>query len=360
MYLKALSRFAIASVFVFAVGACSESGGGGPDFDDEATSEETEDVAYDAVQITTNVVDQLNFDGPDIALVAMRSGAELRARYGAQMGPSRLPAGIAMPGVTFTAAGELRLSAAPGCTVSSWGTDGDPWDWWDGNENGIADDWGIESTCVYVDSTEVENIRTQTQKLKITIKENTASLYGYHVTQAYSSTYRYENGDGYGGGYKAEETLDIRATSATHAARYEGNEWGEEDGDREEWISGAESDVDFDPTGTIAFGDPLPDGEFVLSGRSYFASTGGLSLSFTLETTDPLAYSAACWDDGFDPPFTDGTLVGHLNGRSSSAMFTVDFTACDSFTIETDNTSDELVDATRERPTERPVAYRRD
>jgi hypothetical protein len=336
-------RTALASALIFAIGACGDSGSSGPDFDDEATSAETEDVAYDAVEIAVDVVDQLNFDGPNIALSAAKAQAELRRSYGAQMGPSRLPIGIQMPGLTFTAAGGIHLAAVPGCTISSYGSDGEPWDWYDGNENGIADDWGIEQTCVTLDSSIVENIRTQTQKLKITIKENTASLFGYHLSQAYSSNNRYENGDEFGGSFTGEETLDIRAGSATHHQEYESKEWSEEEGEREEWVGGSESDVDFDPDGMVALGDPLPDGDFVLGGRRYFASTGGLSLSFTLETTDPLAYNAACWDDSFNPPFTDGTLVGRLNGRSSSAMFTIDFTACESYTIETDNTSDEVV-----------------
>jgi hypothetical protein len=277
------------------------------------------------------------------------------------MGPSRFPAGIQMPGVTFNAAGGIQLSAAPGCTISSWGTDGDPWDWYDGNENGIADDWGIESTCVTKDSSNLDNIRTQTGKTRITIKENTASLFGYHVTQAYSTTNEYEDGDRYGYGLTGNETLDIRALSATHHQKYEWTEWDEDEGaEREEWVGGSESDVDFDPDGTISVEEPLPDGDFVLGGRTWFASTDGLSLSFTLETTDPLAYDAACWDDEYLPPFTDGTLVGHLNGRSSSAMFTIDFTGCESYDITTDNTSDEPVEVTARPSVERRVALRRE
>jgi hypothetical protein len=351
-----LGRAALASTLIFAIGACGDSGTTGPDFDDEATMEETEDVAYDAVEIAVDVVDQLNFDGPNIALSATKAQASLRAIYGPQMGASRLPAGIVMPGVTFSAAGELRLSAAPGCTTSSYGNDGDPWDWWDANENGIADDWGIDYTCVMKDSSDLENILTQTQKLKITIKENTASLFGYHVTQAYSTTYRYQNGDGFGGGFTGNETLDIRAGSATHHQEFESKEWGDEESDHEEWVTGSESNVTFDPDGTISTEAALPDGEFELAGRRYFASTGGLSLSFTLETTDPLAYDAVCWDDNINPPFTDGTLVGRLNGRSSSATFTIDFNGCDDFTIDTDHTSDEPVVVTKRPPLEERIA----
>jgi hypothetical protein len=342
MLTKPLSRVVFASALIFAFSACGDDQSG-PAFDDEATSAETEDVAYDAIEVAVDAMDQLNFDGPNIALSAARAQSALRTTYGAQMGASRLPAAISMPGLGFTATGGISLSAAPGCSTTSYGNDGDPWDWWDANENGIADDWGIEYTCVTKDSADLENILTRTDKLKITIKENGASLFGYHMTQSYSTTYRYENGDGYGGGFTGEETLDIRATTATHASRYEGKEWNVEDGGRTEWVGGAESDVDFDPDGTIALEAPLPDGEFVLGGRRYFASTGGLSLSFTLETTDPLVYNAACWDDNSNPPFTDGTLVGHLNGRSSSAMFTIDFTGCETFEIDTDNTSDEPV-----------------
>lgn len=342
MLIKPLSRVVIASALIFAFSACGDDSSG-PSFDDEATTEETEDVAYDAVEIAANVIDQLNFDGPDIALSAARGRAALQAAHDARMGPSRLPPELPMPGVSFTAAGGIQLSAAPGCAISAYGNDGELWDWIDVNENGIADDWGLETTCVSQDSSDLENIVTRTDKLKITIRENNASLYGYRVTQAYSTTYRDEHGDGYGGGYTGDETLDVRADAATHAYQYEGKEWNEEAGERHEGVAGSKSDVGFDPVGTIVFGDPLPNGEFVLAGRRYFASTGGLSLSFTLETTDPLVFSAACWNSNTLPPFTDGTLVGHLNGRSNSATFTIDFNACDDFTITTDHTSDEPV-----------------
>ena len=350
-----LGRTALASALLFAIGACGDSGSGGPDFDDEATTEETADAAASAIQFIGDAVEQLNFDGPDIALSATKGLAQARALRGPIPLPSSLPAEIAMPGLHFTASGGIQLSAAPGCSVSSWGTDGDPWDWYDGNENGVADDWGIDYRCVTKDSADVENIRTYTQVLKLQIKENTASVFGYHATQSYSSSNRWEDGNGYGGGFEMEETLDLRAGSATHAVHYDGKEWGEGDsfgdgeGGRAEFAYGASSNVSFDPDGTIIYGDPLPDGDLDVSGRIYFAETDDVSLSFSFETTDPLAFESSCYGDTH-PPYVDGTLVGRLNGNAHSASYEVNFTDCGSYEVETHNTSDEPVVVTQRPP----------
>jgi hypothetical protein len=344
-----LGRAALASALIFAIGACGDSGSSGPDFDDEATTAETEEAADGAVEMMTDITYDINFGGPDIFLASSASAKRLLARHpelARGLGARVRDRGIAMPGLTVRPDGAPQLSAAPGCTITSSGTDGDPFDPYDGNSNGIPDDWHAKQVCVEKDSTDAENILTYTSTIEMAAKENTSAIHGFTASMSYSE--KMSDQEGHAGGFELQgsETLDLRADHASSGYKFKVREYETFDGETEEFTAGEERNVSFDPDGTIALESDLPDGDLSVNARQWFAETDDLSLSFSIETTDPLAYDASCFDLT-DPPFTDGTIVGRLNGGSHSAMFTVDFTACGTYSVEVDNTSDEPVVVTR-------------
>lgn len=356
-----LGRTALASALLFAIGACGDSGGNsGPDFDNEATTAETSDAADAAAGMMTDIAYDLNFGSPDIFLAASASAQRIARKHPelAQGAGARVLAPvIAMPGLSAGADGAIHFSAAVGCTVTSSGSDGDPFDPYDGNSNGIPDDWHAKVVCVSRDTSDSENVVTLTQTVEAAAKENTAALHGFTSSLFYQVKQSDEEGNGSGGEIQLNETLDIRADRASDSYKFKVREWGTTDGHTEEASGGEERSVTFDPDGAIALGSDLPGGDLEVNGRQWFANTDDVSLSFSIQTTDPLAYDASCFD-ATDPPFTDGTIVGRLNGGSHSAMFTVDFTGCGSYTITVDNTSDEPVVVSRQFQGTRGVALR--
>jgi hypothetical protein len=346
MLTKSLSRVALASALIFAFSACGDDSSG-TDFDDEATTAETEDAAEGAADLATSAASSLNFGGPNVLLAASASAEEfaaahpLTARILAEHG---LSAAVSMPGVIGVRGAGLQAVAAVGCSVSGHGADGsDPFEPYDGNLNGIPDDWGIKYTCVAKDSSDTSNVVTQTQTIELSVKENTASLHGFDASMDYVVRISEEEGDAFGIEYHGNEQLDIRSSSAHHDYSFRARGFNTVAGETEEESGGESWDATFDPDGSIALGSDLPDGELEFTGKNWFANSDDVSLSFTIDTPEALAYSAACADVDDNPPFTDGQIRGRLNGGSHSASFLISITDCGSYTVEVDNTSDEPV-----------------
>lgn len=348
-----LGRAALAGTLLFAIGACGDSGGSsGPDFDDEATTADTEAAADDAAGMMTGITFALNFGQPNVFLAASASAQRVLARhpeFGGNLAAGIRTRGITMPGLTATAGTGFQFSAAAGCTIESSGTDGDPFDPYDGNSNGIPDDWRVKYVCIEKDTTDAENTVTYNQTIEISAKENSASIHGYSARLSYKVRISDEEGNANGFEVQGTDALDLRAGSATNDYDFRAREYSTVAGETEEASGGEERHVSFDPDGTISLGSDLPDGDLTFHGRQWYANTDDVSLSFTIETTDPLAYDASCFDSS-EPPFTNGTIVGRLNGGAHSAMFTIDFTACGSYTTSVDNTSDEPVVVTQRPP----------
>ncbi|MGB7212784.1 MAG: hypothetical protein WBC97_09160 [Gemmatimonadales bacterium] len=81
-------------------------------------------------------------------------------------------------------------------------------------------------------------------------------------------------------------------------------------------------------SGSLVFGDALPDGHITIVGGIGISIPGQPnSFSFDIATPTPLAYSAACDGNGDDPPFTAGHVTGGFHGVITSG-FDVTFTAC--------------------------------
>lgn len=343
MFNKSIARVAFATALIFAFSACGDDSSGGPSFDGEASSGDTENAADNAVNMMTDITYALNFGSPNVLLAASASAKRLEAEhpgFGGVLSARIAAHGIMMPGLTVTAGAPIQFSSAPGCTIESSGTNGDPFDPYDGNENGIPDDWHVKYVCVEHPPAD----STVTTTIEASAKENTASLHGYSSHLSYDLKISDGEGNSVGGQFSMTEELDIRASGVTNDLTSKTREFSTQDGTTEEGQAGEERHVSFDPDGTIVLGDDLPDGDLSFSGKRWYANTDDVSLSFTIKTTTPLAYSAACFD-ATEPPFTDGTIVGTLNGNSHSASYTVHFTSCGNYTVEVSNTTDPVVSA---------------
>jgi hypothetical protein len=84
---------------------------------------------------------------------------------------------------------------------------------------------------------------------------------------------------------------------------------------------------------TITQGQPLPDGTFTPGGTTEWVQ-GHNHFTFTLSTTTPLAYSAACAADAAsDNPFSSGALRADLSSTRGSGYVEIVFSGCAAPTI---------------------------
>ena len=342
MFRDPFSRFALASILVFGIGGCGDSNSG-PDFDDEATTDETLGVSEDAVSLAQQIAYSMDFGTPNIFLAPMANAARSTAFGPHAVRPMQRRGAVAAVGLaTWTGdrAVALQAVAANGCSVTSHGTDGsDPFDYLDENGNDIPDDWSLKLVCVAVDSSDTSNVWTYTETYDVGAKEDMSALHGFEGRLHFSDIGRDEEGHSAGQVYTGTEVLDVRTGSVAHRFSFQVRYFE----DDEESVTGNEWNATFDPASDIVLGDPLPDGDLDFSGRSWFVNTGDISLSFALESTTPLAYSAACEAGDVTPPFTAGVIRGRLNNSSSAASFEVTFNDCADFTVTTSGTSDEGV-----------------
>ena len=89
-------------------------------------------------------------------------------------------------------------------------------------------------------------------------------------------------------------------------------------------------DATFTATGgSIALGDPLPDGTIAFNGGFYVtdAADATQNFNFNLSTPTPLSFVASCYAADDVPPFDAGEINGSFNG-SASVGFTVTYSAC--------------------------------
>ena len=89
-------------------------------------------------------------------------------------------------------------------------------------------------------------------------------------------------------------------------------------------------DATFTATGgSIALGDPLPDGSIAFSGGFYVTDVADATqnFNFTLSTPTPLSFVASCYATDTHRPFDAGEIKGEFNG-SSTVGFTATYSAC--------------------------------
>ena len=329
--------------------ACGGGDGGtGPSFADSVSTADAQDMASGAASTATYLADNLNFGEPSIA-AAQAMYTRLMARpevaaSQAQMTHLGRFGAAQLDWRTVIRPEGLQASAGDGCTYSSHGLDDFPYgDPIDANGNGIGDDAAIDVVCTATELGAGDTVYSYIQEQHVAIKEISGSLYG--MTLRFSILERYQDNHG---NFEQQElkqnaVIDLRSGSASTdqsmAIEYSSND----NGDRYDAGYGEEWGAGFDPVGSIIYGDPLPNGELSLHGRSFFYETDGVNVSFTISTPTVLAYSAACAAVPTNPPFTGGVLLGKLNNNSSQASFEVTFTSCGNYTVDVNGAYDEIV-----------------
>jgi len=339
----AFARVALATALIFAFSACSESSSG-PDFDGTANTEDTEEAGAASADFATEIADAMNFGSPGITLAAFPLAARAEAEHPftarTPLGGRLVRGAPSIPGLVAVPGAPIQFSAAVGCSLESRGTDGEPFNPYDGNENLVPDDWWVRYVCTFLDSTSVDNIVTHRILIEAEVKENMSSLHGYTASSTYEESYADEEGNQEGQRIVAHDFIDVRTDGISRRASFRLRGWGTSEGVTNEGILGEESSATFDPDVAISGETSLPSGDLDFTGKQYYYNTEGTSLSFTLDTPTPLHYNAVCLADGIEPPFDSGELRGRLNGNSGSARFLVTFADCDDFTIATENTDD--------------------
>lgn len=275
--------------------ACNDSTG--PGFDGSFTEAQAADAAEQAYWDLDYVIGQLDFGDPTVGM----AGAEALAVRGFRgKAAARFAHGL--------------QAAGAGCTVSASGTDEDPWDPYDGNGNGVPDDYALTYDCVDIDSISPGVVETEREVYKIRIKERAGVLRGWEGTSEWTDTEEVPGVYTYRESTTWEEQLTIKADVATFSYDYRGDSR-EVEADGGTWIYswGENINASFDPNGDIVDGEPLPTGELVATGRAYYNYGDEGALDFHFSTPEPLVYSPECRQSK-DQSIVGGALRGLLNG----------------------------------------------
>jgi hypothetical protein len=343
-------RASLALVLAAFTGACGDSGSTGPSFADSVSTEDALDMAGDAAASTSVIVGQMNFGSPQIFVAAPENLAKFAARHGQtlQAATPRFALGLARP-ASFTAT--AQLVAAEGCTLTMRGMNEIFGDFVDVNQNEIPDDAFIRVECVHTDSTTYpDSVITTTEFEELSIKERFGDLYGYDAALTLGDTEEDEFGNRTAFRIEMEDHLSIETANAAHRASFKLTQDSTTAGAELRRRQIGESwNAEFTPDGVIALNNDLPDGLLSFEGRRFLVTPDGPNISFTIETTTPLAYSALCADEDNNPPFTAGTILGRLNNSSRQASFEITFEDCGDYFVDVDGAYDEVTITTAGR-----------
>lgn len=341
-------RASLALVVAAFTAACGDSGTSGPAFSDSVSTADAQEFASYAAGYADYVASSINFGGPSIALTAPATAARLTASL-PRTAPAFAGRSFAAPDLSMldwrTALARTRgpqAVAAEGCTYSGHGTyglgGGEPVDV---NSNGIPDDYLVRIECVQTDSTsDPDTTITQRVVQEVAVKEIMTSLYGQTIRVIVQQRLEDNFGNFQEIKYNITGTQDIRSNGITDKAAFTVAQAEKFDTASASASAGESWNNSFDPVGDIAIGSDIPDGALLINGRRYYVDSEDVSLSFGIETTTPLAYSAACAAVPTDPPFTAGAIRGRLNNNANQASFLVTFTGCGTYTVETNGTQD--------------------
>jgi len=272
------------------------------------------------------------------ALPTMTLGDPLSGRVGFSAAPSRgvLRAGagsrllLPAPGVGTRAYLSQLQATAPGCTISGHGSDEDQYDPYDGNDNGIADDFALKIECTDVDSAGEGVTITYKQRYDLRMKERLGVDWGFDASlELWSSEKRSDEAAAEEEGYDLTEKLVVDNGKATYHETV--SSWGKGlDGtDPYAYDDGGDVTLTFTSDGDpLVLHQDLPSGKMTATGRTYFTELGDANLEWMISTSAPLTYSPACNDD-WNQPFVAGELSGALSG-STSKRFTAAANPCES------------------------------
>lgn len=333
-------RASLALAAVTLVAACGggSDGSTGPTFSDSLSAVEAGEFSSDAIEMAGQIGFGISRTGPTIGISAPAMVRAAFSRGSLAALPARVrTAAEAIPAMDWRTARSLAgvmATASEGCTVTAHGTEEGISGFVDVNGNDIPDDLYVKQDCTTTDSTGDTTVVVHVV-LTQQAKEDMTALYGFRYTIGYEFTFTDEFGNTYTGvKYDASEQVDVRAQSAAHVVQTSVRGWNDIDGVRHEGSAGRSFNASFDPAGTITPGAPVGNGALTFSGRDFYTQTDGRNLSFTLGTTAPLAYSAACFASATNPPFSAGVIVGRLNNSASQAAFIVTFSGCNAYGVD--------------------------
>jgi hypothetical protein len=322
---------AVAAVaFAFVAASCGGDGNSGPNFPDSVSTADAQEAAGNAAAFAATMVGQMNFGEPGVFLSAPPSLSAFAAAHGHPL-PSVRPRFVLDPRHPSSMQTAAQLASAEGCDISMHGMVGLFSDFVDVNQNGIADDAGLRIVCTVTDSTtNPDSVVVHTETQELSIQERFGDLYGYTASTTLKNGFHDDHGNSSSFSVEVNEFLSILGGAASHrrSIRVLQDSMSAGDAGVTHWDAGTSWDGHFDPDGTIALGDPLPDGDLSFTGRTYYLDPLATDYSFTLATETPLAFDAACYASNSNPPYTAGIVTGHLNNNASSANFSATFTGC--------------------------------
>jgi hypothetical protein len=357
--LKRFSMFLAASALV-TLAACG--GDEGPNWVDEVDSETAAEMGSQAAEvatsIATSIVSMSNAVQPPFELVAGTETPNAAERAIAMARRSVYSRGMDYK-YMMNSSSPFRVGTV--CVpVYSGELDefGEPID---SDEDGVADDATISFPA---NCTEVEGEDTYTYSGSIRIRDLTG-LWAYRVdfnnlrlrVSNTGGSFEQMTIDGF-------ETATFASNGVTHqvditeSASFSYNEISAArihaaPPQASAAVTGSFSDTykensTYDPDGTIVFGDDVPSGtlDFTLDLRFVYAASNGEesesgAIRFTMATTDPLDIDAVTCNGP-----VDGTIVGDLNGNEDVG-FTIDWSACDNYTVTVRGTTDVVTTAAR-------------
>jgi hypothetical protein len=295
--------------------ACSDSTG--PDLNETFTEEDAEWVASDASGDVHYMADQMDFGLPYSSVTAIEAAV---ARAAGRRQSPRFAIG------DRTLLRTQLLAAREGCTITASGTEGDPEDPYDGNDNGIPDDYRLSIDCVETEMigdsvTEIERYRQV-----VHIKERAGDLHGYELSFRWEVSEEVPGGDRWREWDEWSEVLSIRGDRATMHWTDRGVEEGSWGGEpyRDEWSE--QNSGSFTPDDLIVLGEALPDGELELEGVIRYVESEWGAIEFRIDTHEPLTYSTGC-EYGEGQPFVDGALRGSYRGDVDRG-FRISYLSC--------------------------------
>lgn len=185
--------------------------------------------------------------------------------------------------------------------------------------NGVPDDAWVRIECLITDSLTYPDSITYTHTID---EARFVQTWGAPYAYTFTSTSSYATGDRLGHReefrWAVTEVVDVRSTRAEMRLSFLSTGGGE---------VRSEFHALLDPDGTIVPGQGLPDGSLRVEG-SLDRHEPGIDWRFTVETVEPLTFTAACLGSGLPHPFHGGSLRGLLDGSGSATRFTTTYSSC--------------------------------
>lgn len=296
--------------------ACGSKGSTGPSFAATISDSAAAAAGQSGADFAGTMMGTFDFGGPGINLsaqsapkaVALLNGAWMYATHSSK--PRYTVKGLATAPV-------MQFSSMSGCNGGNYTTvSGDTTD---ADNDGIPANETITLSCDTV-------ANGTTVSIHGTINlQDVAGLYAFHFAVNLTETVTDTAGNKQSVVINGTEDAAFTATLAqdhanltlTESVTASGHTSGI--GEHYNW------DASFTPSaGTLALNSPLPDGALHFNGGFYILNLADASQNFNfgIETTQDLAYSAACAAN--DPPFTSGVIKGLFNGNNTVG-FTVNF-----------------------------------